>query len=245
MKTLLAALVVLVASAAHAQNPQSNFTPEQQAELEAMMEKKVETYIAAHPEALVASLEAHEKQQAQLAAQPTNEDVVLGDDNAPVTLIEYASLSCGHCAKFSNDVFPELKTKYIDTGKVKFILRDFPLNASALHGSILARCAGKDKYYDVVHTLFAEQEKWAFDQDFMSDLAAYGKQYGVTQEQFDTCIADKQLQEKIMARMQDGSEKFAINSTPSFVLNGEKTESLNSVARLTKALDAALGENKP
>lgn len=78
-----------------------------------------------------------------------------------------------------------------------------------------------------------------------SAQAAYGKQYGVTQEQFDACVADKQLQEKIMARMQDGSEKFAINSTPSFVLNGEKTESLNSVARLTKALDAALGENKP
>ena len=139
-------------------------------------------------------------------------------------------------------MFPELKEKYIDTGKVKFILRDFPLNASALHGSILARCAGKDKYYDVVHTLFAEQEKWAFDQNFTKKLAAYGKQYGVTQEQFDACVADKQLQEKITARMQDSSEKFAINSTPSFVLNGEKTESLNSISRLTKALDAALGK---
>jgi protein-disulfide isomerase len=242
MKTLLVALLVLVASAAHAQNPKSNFTPEQQAELDAMMEKKVETYIAAHPEELVASLEAHEKEQAQLAAQPTDEDVVLGDDNAPVTLIEYASLSCGHCAKFHNEVFPELKEKYIDIGKVKFILRDFPLNASALYGSILARCAGKDKYYDVVHTLFVEQEKWAFDQSFMKKLGAYGKQYGLTQEQFDACVADKQLQEKIMVRMQEGSEKFAIDSTPSFVLNGEKTESLNSVTRLTKALDAALGE---
>lgn len=213
MKPLLAAIMVLVATTAHAQNPQSSFTPKQQAQ--------------------------------PAAAQPIDEDVVLGNANAPVTLIEYASLSCGHCAKFSNEVFPVLKEKYIDTGKVKFILRDFPLNAAALHGSILARCAGKDKYYDVVHTLFAEQEKWAFNQHHKSELAAYGTQYGVTQEQFDACFANKQLQEKIMARMKESSEKFAIKSTPSFVLNGQKTESLNSIASLTKALDAALEKNKP
>jgi protein-disulfide isomerase len=240
MRIILAALVVLVASAAYAQNLESSFTPEQKAELEAMMQEKMKNYIAEHPEDLASSLEAHKQQQVQLAAQPTDQDIILGSDNAPVILIEYASLSCGHCAEFYNKVFPELKKNYIDTGKVKFILRDFPLNAPALQGSVLARCAGKEKYYDVVHTLFANQEKWAFGEKFMSDLAEYGKQHGISQEQFDACVQDKQLQEKIMAGMKEGSEKFAINSTPTFVLNGQKAEGLHSVTEFTKVLDAAL-----
>ena len=240
MKKILLVMMLLFASAAHAETPQSNLTAEQPVEIGVMIDEKVKSYIAEHPEELIASFEAYKKQQAQLAAQPIDEDIVLGSENAPITLIEYASLSCGHCANFYNDVFPELKAKYIDTGKVKFILRDFPFNAAALHGSILARCVSKDNYYDVVHTLFAEQKKWAFDQYFIENLATYGKQYGVTREQFNVCVGDKQLQEKIMERMQEGRKKFAIDSTPSFVLNGQKTEGLNSISRLTKVLDAVL-----
>lgn len=240
MNKLWIVLLLLSVNSAYAEETKPGFTPEQRKEIESIAQTQAKDYLAQHPEAVVSALETHQKQQAQLAAQPSDQDVVLGKDKAPVTLIEYASLSCPHCAKFYNDVFPALKKKYIDTGKVKFIFRDFPLNEPALKGSLLARCVGKDKYYDVLHALFATQEKWAFDKGFADKLAEYGKQHGLSQKQIDTCMQDKQLQEKVLNARKEGSEKFAINSTPGFVLNGQKTEDLHSVEEFSKAIDALL-----
>ena len=110
-------------------------------------------------------------------------DVVLGSDKAPVTIIEYASMTCPHCAHFSETTFPELKKRYIDTGKVRFIFREFPLDPLAAAGFMLARCAGKDKYMPMVETLFAKQDDWVV-KDPIEPLKAIAKQFGFTDESF-------------------------------------------------------------
>ncbi len=111
----------------------------------------------------------------------------MGPESAPVTIIEYASMTCPHCAAFENTVFPELKKKYIDTGKVRFILREFPLDGLAAAAFMLARCAGPDKYYPMVETLFNQQQKWAV-RNPIEPLMAIAKQAGFTQQTFEACI---------------------------------------------------------
>ncbi len=121
-------------------------------------------------------------------------DVVMGDANAPVTIIEYASMTCSHCATFHNTTYPEMKKKYIDTGKVKYILREFPLDPLAAAGFMLARCSGNDKYYPIVEMLFQKQGEWV-TQNPIPPLLALAKQMGFTQESFEACLKDQKVLE--------------------------------------------------
>ena len=131
-----------------------------------------------------ARADAPEPDQAELAKAGPDGDVVLGSDKAPVTIIEYASMTCPHCAHFSTETFPELQKRYIDTGKVRFIFREFPLDALAAAGFMLARCAGKDKFMPVVETLFAKQPEWMVQKP-IEPLKAIAKQFGFTEQSFD------------------------------------------------------------
>src|SRR6516165_21952 len=132
----------------------------------------------------------------ELEAKGALDDIVMGSPTAPVTMIEYASMTCPHCAHFTVETFPKLKEKYIDTGKVKYIMREYPLDGLAAAAFALARCAGPDKYYPMIETLFAEQKKWAV-KDPLPPLLAIAKQAGFTEQSFRACLDDKALLEKI------------------------------------------------
>jgi protein-disulfide isomerase len=150
-------------------------------------------------------------------------DLALGKADAPITVVEYASMTCGHCAAFHNKVYPALKEKYIDTGKVRLVFREFPLDNLAAAASMLARCAGGEKTFPLISALFHTQEAWAFVRgDPKPELFKVVKQAGFTQESFDKCLADQKLLDDITAVRTRGSDTFGVSSTPTFFVNGKK-----------------------
>jgi len=187
--------------------------------------------------ALPASAQAPSNEEL-MQAGPLGEQI-LGNAEAPVTLIEYASMTCSHCANFAVKVFPSLKSKYIDAGKVRYILREFPLDPLAAAGFMLARCSG-DKYYEVIDALFQTQQKWAFVRDPLPQLLAVAKQVGFTQEKFDECLANQKVLDGIDWVRQRGAEKFGVNSTPTFFINGNIHRGEMSLEETEKALQPYL-----
>jgi protein-disulfide isomerase len=179
------------------------------------------------------------------AAAPTAEDVAKpgplgdqaqGDANAPVTIVEYASMTCTHCATFHNTVYPTLKTRYIDTGKVRYILREFPLDPLAAGGFMLARCAGEGKYFTVVDALFKQQPKWAFVQNPIPPLFAIAKEVGgFTEQSFEKCLSDQKLLDGI-DETRSGGQKLGVNSTPTFFINGKMFRGTMTVEELDKQI---------
>jgi protein-disulfide isomerase len=171
----------------------------------------------------------------ELEAKGPLDDIVMGSPTAPVTIIEYASMTCPHCAHFAVETFPKLKEKYIDTGKVKYIMREYPLDGLAAAAFMLARCAGPDKYYPMIETLFAEQRKWAVREP-LPPLLAIAKQAGFTQQTFDACINDKEMLNKIQQVRNRGQQKFKVEATPTFYINGERYSGALSMEDLDKAI---------
>lgn len=170
-------------------------------------------------------------------------DRILGDTNAPVKIVEYASLTCSHCGEFHQNTFDQVKTNYIDTGKAYLVFSDFPLNAPALHGSMLARCLPKDKFFDFVSTLFKRQEEWAFNTDYQVWLKARAVESGMSEAAFDACLANKELEEGITSRMKVVQEQSKVSSTPTFVLNdGEPMSGAFGYEAFQKSLDDALAK---
>jgi protein-disulfide isomerase len=157
----------------------------------------------------------------ELMAPNALPDIVEGQANAPVTIVEYASMTCSHCAAFHHDVYPELKKKYIDTGKVKFILREFPLDPLATAAFMLARELG-DKRDAAVDLLFSQQKNWAFADKPLDGLANVLKQTGIGQEKFEAVLKDQPLYENVNKVRDRAAEKFGVNSTPTFFVNGDK-----------------------
>jgi protein-disulfide isomerase len=150
-------------------------------------------------------------------------ELALGDPQAPITVVEYASMTCGHCAHFHNTVFPQLKEKYIDTGKVHFIMREFPLDNLAVAASMLARCSGGDKTFPLISALFAKQDDWAFVRgDPRPELLKFAKQAGFTKESFDKCLTDQKLLDEVVAVRTRASEVFGVDATPTFFINGRR-----------------------
>jgi protein-disulfide isomerase len=167
-------------------------------------------------------------------------DQSLGSETAPVTLVEYASMTCSHCATFHTTTYPHLKTRYIDTGKVRYILREFPLDPLAEGAFMLARCAGKEKYFALVETLFREQAKWAFVRNPIPPLFAVAKQNGFNEQSFEKCLSDQALLDGIQAVRQRGAEKFGVNSTPTFFINGVMYRGALTVEELDKQVEPFL-----
>jgi len=171
----------------------------------------------------------------ELEAKGPLDDIPMGSATAPVTIIEYASMTCPHCAAFAVNTFPKLKEKYIDTGKVRYIMREYPLDGLAAAAFLLARCAGPEKYYPLIETLFAQQQKWAV-KDPIPPLLAIAKQAGFTQQSFEVCINDKELLEKVQQVRNRGKEKFKVEATPTFYINGERHSGAMAIEDLDKAL---------
>lgn len=177
---------------------------------------------------------------AALATPSPLGDQVMGKADAPVTIIEYASMTCTHCAHFHATTWPVLKKNYIDTGKVRFILREFPLDPLATAGFMLARCAGEGKYYPVVDLLFDQQQSWAFVDKPVDALLATVKQAGFTKESFESCLKDQKLFDGINQTRQLAADKLGVNSTPTFFINGKIERGAIDAAALEKLIDPLL-----
>ncbi|WP_202913441.1 DsbA family protein [Acuticoccus sediminis] len=162
-------------------------------------------------------------------------DIVLGSDDAPVTIVEYASMTCPHCAAFHNGPFKDLKKDYIDTGKVKFILREFPLDRLALAVAVLARCK-PEKYYDIVDLYFEQQQLWATNDDPVSKMFSLAQQAGFSREEFEACLNNRELLEGIYANRTRG-EQDGVTGTPTLFIDGEKYEGERTIAALREVLD--------
>jgi protein-disulfide isomerase len=147
-------------------------------------------------------------------------DQIQGQADAPVTIVEYASMTCPHCSHFHETTYPEMKKKYIDTGKVRFIFREFPLDALAAAASMLARCAGNDKFFPLIETFFAQQKEWVVQKP-LQPMFAIAKQAGFTQQSFDECLANQQMLNSIEETRTRATQKFNVNSTPTFFINGK------------------------
>lgn len=169
------------------------------------------------------------------AASPLPEKA-LGSATAPVTVIEYASMTCSHCAAFHTTTFPELKKKYIDTGKVRFIFREFPFEPVATAGFMLARCMPEDKYFPMVSTLFETQKSWAYSTDPAAGLLAVAKQAGMSQADFEKCLTDQQLGEKVQESALYANKELGVNATPTFFINGKKVSGALGMAEWDKEL---------
>ncbi|MDO9430281.1 MAG: DsbA family protein [Pseudomonadota bacterium] len=168
-------------------------------------------------------------------------DMTLGDPNAKVKMVEYASLTCSHCGTFNNDVFPAFKAKYIDTGKVHYTFKEFltPPNEVAAAGFLTARCAGKDKYFNVTDAIFHAQQEMFTTGDMRGVLLRIAQSAGLTEEQFNACITDEAALKALNERVEKAIKVDKINSTPTFVINGKKVkEGEISLAEL----DAAVAE---
>jgi protein-disulfide isomerase len=190
-------------------------------------------------EALYGVPHASAQSASELLVPPALGDRVLGKDDAPVTIVEYASMTCPHCAHFHETTYPELKKKYIDTGKVRFIFREFPLDPIAAGASMLARCADKDKFFPMIETLFQLQRQWAVEKP-IPPLMAIAKQAGFTEQSFYACISNKKMLDQIQAYQKRATEKFGVNSTPTIFVNGKKQNGAVSIEDLSKVIDPLL-----
>jgi len=165
-------------------------------------------------------------------------DIVLGKPDAPVTVIEYASMTCPHCAHFSKTTFPDLKTKYIDTGKVRFIFREFPLDELAAAAAMLARCIDKtngEKAMAVIEVLFASQEKWAV-RNPLPQLQQITRQAGMSQQAFDECLKDQTLYNNVLAMRERASKEYKVESTPTLFVNGKMQKGGATIEELDKII---------
>ena len=170
-------------------------------------------------------------------------ELAAGAADAKVTIVEYFSMTCPHCAEFANKVYPEIKKKYIDSGKVRFSFREFPHNNRAFAASMLARCVGDDKAIPMIEGLFETQAEWAFKPDntaFKSALLEVAKQSGFTQETFDKCLSDQKLLENISAGHARATEGFGITRIPTLFINGKKLIGEATLAAVEKALEPLL-----
>lgn len=173
----------------------------------------------------------------ELAVQPS--DRVLGKADAPITIVEYASLTCPHCAHFDVDVLPKLKTKWIDTGKAKLILRDFPLDEPALRAAMVARCAPAERFYPLVDAFFAQQEQWVMSRDYRASLEKLAKLGGMSEKEFKACISDKKLEDQVAQSRLTAAQQLGVEATPTFFINGKKFDGAPTVEAFDQALSGA------
>ena len=174
----------------------------------------------------------------------TEDDFIIGNNNAPITIIEYASMSCNHCANFHNNTLPDLKKEYIDTGKVKYVFRDFPYNYPALLGSMVMRCIPSEVRYDYMNALYKLQNMWVVRENAITRQELYKimQTGGMTKENFDTCLSNVDLENKILEEVMAAQSEFNIRSTPSFLINGDLLEGDKSIKVFRQILDKILSD---
>lgn len=171
------------------------------------------------------------------------DDHVLGNPEATVKIIEYASLTCPHCMAYHLETFPLVKEHYIDTGKVAFIYRNFPFNDPALRGAMLAECSGDEQFYKYINVLMKAQDKWAFDNNYMGSLRSIAKIGGMGEEEFDACMNNKQIQDRLVENLTLANQQLNITSTPTTFINGEKLNGFQTFDQLKERIDPLLNDS--
>lgn len=171
-----------------------------------------------------------------LAARREGNDMVMGKADAPVTIIEYASLTCPHCANFHVTTLPRLKSEYVDRGLVRFIYRDFPLDRLALTAALLPHCAGPSRYFGMLEVLFRQQMSWARASDPVQALSSLARLGGMSNDAIQACLADQQIMNQVLATSLQGEREFQIRSTPSLVINGKTHTGALTFEELDKVL---------
>jgi len=172
----------------------------------------------------------------------SKDDRILGSPTAPITIVEYASLTCPHCAHFTDEVLPEIKKKWIDTGKVKLVLRDFPLDDEAVHASMIARCAPHDRFYAFIDTFFADQANWAAAPDYRAALSRLAELGGMSKSEVDSCLKDATLENKILESRLIAAKQLDVNATPTFFINGAKFTGEPTVKEFTASLETTFAQ---
>lgn len=175
-------------------------------------------------------------------------EMALGEKGAPVTIVEYMSTTCSHCASFHNNTFEAIKTKYVDSGKVRFILREFPFDPRAAAAFMLARCQPQDpakpteaaQYFPMISMLMKQQETWAGAQDGREALLQMSKLAGFTQESFQACLTNQKLLDDVNAVRERGAKEFGIAATPTFLINGKRYSGDMSVDTMSALIDSML-----
>ena len=175
---------------------------------------------------------------AALHTPPAEGEMAMGPETAKVTVVEYASASCPHCANFYKTTFPELKKEYIDTGKIRFIFREFPHNQPALAAFMLARCAPKEKYFPLVDMFFTQQDTWL--EAPLEGLQKIAQLAGFTKESFDACLKNEAVAKGIIAVRDKAEKDFGVDSIPTFFINGELVKGETSIGDFRKAIDSLL-----
>ncbi|MEM7619023.1 MAG: DsbA family protein [Pseudomonadota bacterium] len=183
-----------------------------------------------------ASSNASSTSPSNLEGEGSLPEKILGNKDAPVTIIEYSSMTCPHCAAFHRNTLPDLKKKYIDTGKAKYILREFPLDDLATAAFMLARCVDPEKYFPFIEVLYQQQRTWARAQNPLDVLLSISKQAGVTEEKFNACLQDRTLENNIRKVREHGGAKYNVNSTPTFVVNGQILRGAESLATFERIM---------
>lgn len=179
---------------------------------------------------------------AAASAEKKADDIVweersLGDANAPVTIYEYASMTCGHCAAFHETVFPHVKSELIETGKVRFVYRDFPLNGPAVKAAALARCMPEQRFFPFVASVFKTQQSWIMSENHQEALAKLAALAGVDQDRAQACMNSPALEVKLMQLMQEAQTKYNINSTPSFVFYDKDGNQMKDFKPFTELME--------
>ena len=169
---------------------------------------------------------------------------VMGKADAPVTMVEYSSLTCSHCAAFHKDTLPQIKKAYIDTGKVRLVFQDYPLNSLALAAAMLARCGGDKRYFGMLEVLFRSRETWARSDDSLGDLERVVRFGGLSKADVGECLNNEGLMNAIQQRAAAAQDKLGINSTPTFVIDGKVISGAQSFAEFQKLLDEAIAKKR-
>jgi protein-disulfide isomerase len=196
------------------------------------------------PETVSAELKTKSTVSNSFAIESIIADRVLGSTNAKITVIEYASMTCPHCAEFHAGPFQMLKTEYIKTGKVRFIYRDFPLDQLALAAAMMARCASKERYYPIVDIIFRTQANWAKQANPTDALSQIGLLSGISKKTYKACVGNKDIYEGVMKIRNDGEAKFDIQSTPTIIINGKPIKGHLTAEKLRLTLDSELAKSK-
>ncbi len=168
------------------------------------------------------------------------ENQSIGEESAPIKMTEFASLTCGHCAKFHNEVFPLIKKDYIDNGKVFFTYQDFPLDKFALKASVIARCSGKERYFNFLKVLYKKQKDWTRSQDPFKSLLKIAKLGGLKNDEIKVCVNNKSIEDGILKKRLNSTKKFDIKATPTIYFNGEKYDGDLSYEALKLKIDSLI-----
>lgn len=193
----------------------------------------------ATPPAAAAPAPSGKVDMAKLLEEGALPEKTIGNADAPVTIVEYASMTCGHCANFHNDTLPAIKERYIDTGKARMVFREFPFDPRAEAGFMLARCAD-DKYFAMIDVLFKQQRNWAGVDNAREALLQIARLAGFSQEAFEACLTDQKLLEDVRAVRTRGATDFGIDATPTFFINGNKYSGALKVDEMSAIIESLL-----